>query len=57
VKGPLEAQQGAGISAGVLLSLATILLFDLVRPKRFNALAKQEEANGEERRLKTPLTA
>ena len=53
---PLEAQQGAVISAGVLLSLATVLLFYLVRPKRFEALAKKDGPNGEERQVESPLT-
>ena len=52
---PLEAQ-AAVIGAGVLLSLATVLLFYLVRPKRFAALAKKDGPNGEERQLESPLT-
>ncbi len=57
LKRPLEANQTALICAGVLLSLATILLFYLIGPKRFHSLAKEEEPLSESRILESPLTA
>ena len=43
LKRPLEASQESVIAAGVLLALATILLFYLARPKRHEALASNED--------------
>jgi len=54
---PLEAGQAAVICAGVLLALATILLFYLVNPKRSKALAKDDEVRDEDRMLEITLTA
>jgi len=39
---PLEADQVSIISAGVILALASVLLFYMVRPRRRRALAKSE---------------
>ncbi len=58
LKSPLEADQAEVIIAGVLLALATILLFYLIGPQRFDALAKPERSRKhEEARLEAPLTA
>jgi hypothetical protein len=57
LKRPLEAQQGAVIGAGVLLSLATVLLFYLAWPRRYEALAREDDPSVEERRLEPPLPA
>jgi predicted cation transporter len=56
LKRPLEARQEAVITAGVLLALATILLFYLVRPKRRDALASEEERGVELSSLESQLT-
>ncbi len=56
LKRPLAAQQTAVNDGGVLLSLATVLLFYLVWPKRHEALAREDDASVEERRLEPPLT-
>ena len=42
LKEPLEADQSTVLLAGVLLSLATILLFYLIGPSRFPALARHD---------------
>ena len=57
LKSPLDADQSAVIFAGVLLALATILLFYMLSPKRFEALARDDEARSEEPLLELPLTA
>lgn len=49
-KSPLEARQESVIGAGVLLSLAAILLFYLARPKWLDALARAEERGADLRR-------
>ena len=53
----MEADQTAVIGAGALLALGTTLLFYLKGPRRFLALAKEDEARSEERVLESPLTA
>jgi hypothetical protein len=57
LKRPLEADQAGIIIAGVLLSLATVLLFYLIGPNRFEELAKAELRSSEERLPESPLTA
>jgi hypothetical protein len=57
LKSPLEADQAEVIIAGVLLALATILLFYLIGPSRFYALAKHERSRREEAWGDGPLTA
>jgi len=39
---PLEADQASIISAGVILALASVLLFYMVRPRRKKALSQSE---------------
>lgn len=57
LKSLLETDQAEVIIAGVLLALATILLFCLIGPHRLDALAKQERTRrGEEMRMDSPLT-
>jgi len=57
LKSLLEANQAEVITAGVLLALATILLFYLIGPRRLDALAKHERTRrGEEMRMDSPLT-
>jgi hypothetical protein len=57
LKSPLEADQMAVICAGVLLALATVLLFYMLSPKRFEALARNDDARSDEPPLEIPLTA
>lgn len=56
LKRPLEAEQSSVIGAGVLLSLATVLLFYLVWPNRHEALAREDDFGTEELQMKSPLT-
>ena len=44
IKKPLEGGPGSVIGAALLLSLAVILLFYLARPKRHEALAREDDA-------------
>lgn len=48
-RSPLEARPESVIAAGVLLSLATILLFYMARPKRLDALARVEDMGADRR--------
>jgi hypothetical protein len=57
LKRPLEARQESVIAAGVLLSLATVLLFYLARPNRRDALAREENPQREQRSAEAALTA
>jgi hypothetical protein len=57
MKRPLEADPSSVIGAGVLLALATILLFYLVGVKRFEHLSKEDDIGGEEKLPATSLTA
>lgn len=57
VRRPLETDNTAIIGAGVLLALATVLLFYLVRPKTREALASREQRYQEEFRMESTLTA
>src|ERR1017187_416377 len=57
LKSPLEADQTAVICPGVLLALATILLFYMLSPKRFEVVARDDEARSDEPLLEIPLTA
>ena len=56
-KRPLEAHQSDVIFAGVLLSLASILLFYLARPKRRDALARVDRQDRGRKFVESPLTA
>ena len=55
-KRPLEAQQGNVIFAGLLLSLATVLLFYLARPNRLDALARVDREVREQRFVEASRT-
>jgi len=57
MRNPLETGEAAIIAAGLILALASVLLFYLVRPGLNEALAQADESEGEERRLEAPLTA
>ena len=56
LRSPLEARPEAVISAGVLLSLATMLLFYLVGPKGSRALAREDDAPSGQGNVEVPLT-
>ncbi len=58
LKNPLEVDQPSVIVAGVVLALATVLLFYMIGPKRADALANEEDRSvGEEMWREAPLTA
>jgi type VI protein secretion system component VasK len=55
---PLEADQVSIISAGVILALASVLLFYMIRPRRKQVLPRPEASRlSSDRSNKLPLTA
>ena len=54
---PLETDQGAILGAGVILGLAVILLFYLVRPRWKEALPRRDERSPGGEWMESPLTA
>jgi hypothetical protein len=57
MRSPLETGEAAIIAAGLILPLASVLLFYLVRPGLNEGLAQADESAADVRRLEVPLTA